>query len=180
MQEKDTQEFFSGKVSLRLKCRSKKLSEFRQCWVEMEILRQQNLMKGCCCLFLWDMCWHVSVCDILLLVCVVYNMCLFLCCVVFVQFLLGVTNRNGDQIRQEFLSGKVVSRELWQNTEPCSRCIFFQSAPALRLTCISFLCRAEIVFCTACSFSHWLDYFALAAFFVTTERLVEFFVTPER
>ena len=48
MQEKDTQEFFSGKVSLRLKCRSKKLSEFRQCWVEMEILRQQNLMKGCC------------------------------------------------------------------------------------------------------------------------------------
>ena len=48
MQEKDTQEFFSGKVSFRLKCRSKKLSEFRQCWVEMEILRQQNLMKGCC------------------------------------------------------------------------------------------------------------------------------------
>ena len=95
-------------------------------------------MKGCC--------------DILLLVCVVCNMCLFLCCVVFVQFLLGVTNRNGDQIRQEFLSGKVVSHELWQNTEPCSRCIFFQSAPALRLTCISFLCRAEIVFCTACSF----------------------------
>ena len=80
------------------------------------------------------------VCDILLLVCVVCNMCLFLCCVVFVQFLLGVTNRNCDQIRQEFLSGKVVSRELWQNTEPCSRCIFFQSAPALRLT--SFLCRA--------------------------------------
>ena len=104
------------------------------------------------------------VCDIILLVCVVCNMCLFLCCVVFVQFLLGVTNRNGDQIRQEFLSGKVVSRELWQNTEPCSRCIFFQSAPALRLTCISFLCRAEIVFCTACFFSHWLDYFALAAF----------------
>ena len=166
MQEKDNQEFFSGKVSLRLKCRSKKLSELRQCWVEMEILRQQNLMKGCC--------------DILLLVCVVCNMCLFLCCVVFVQFLLGVTNRNGDQIRQEFLSGKVVSRELWQNTEPCSRCIFFQSAPALRLTFISFLCRAEMVFCTGCSFSHWLDYFALAAFFVTTERLVEFFVTPER
>ena len=48
MQERDNQVFFSGKVSLRLKCRSKKLSEFRQCWVEMEILRQQNLMKGCC------------------------------------------------------------------------------------------------------------------------------------
>ena len=31
MQEKDTQEFFSGKESLKLKCRSRKLSEFRQC-----------------------------------------------------------------------------------------------------------------------------------------------------
>ena len=31
MQERDNQEFFSGKVSFRLKCRSKKLSEFRQC-----------------------------------------------------------------------------------------------------------------------------------------------------
>ena len=48
MQERDNQEFFSGKVSFRLKCRSKKLSEFRQCSVEMEIFRQQNLMKGCC------------------------------------------------------------------------------------------------------------------------------------
>ena len=46
------------------------------------------------------------------------------CLVVYILcacFMLRVTNSNGDQIRQEFLSGKVVSSELWHDTMPCSK-----------------------------------------------------------
>ena len=60
------------------------------------------------------------VCVFPLLVCYLLGACvyLFLC-----AFLLRVTNSNGDQIRQEFLSGKVVLSELWHDVCSAMQCL---------------------------------------------------------
>ena len=47
----------------------------------------------------------------------------FCVCVLFLLvFLLKLTNSNGDQIRQEFPSVKVVSSKLWHDTEVAAEC----------------------------------------------------------